>query len=137
MPWTKTPKGGFISKTGGSYGTQQALDDLRPAGERTVRTTTVTGGRGSSSDEENFLDTQLPEERWDGIRKGVTTTVVTEVAPEKSGSKVSGGYVYGGSNGNNNRTGDKRRSFSVGQTSSSTLDEEERRKPVGTFNPFQ
>ena len=131
MPWTKTPKGGFQSKTGGSYGTQQALDDLRPAGERNIRTTTVTGGRGSSSDEENILDTPAPEEHWDGIRKGVTTTVVTEVAPEKS--------PYGNSHSGQSRMigGGKRRSFSVGQTSSSTLDDEERRKPVGTFNPFQ
>ncbi|KAF3046196.1 hypothetical protein E8E11_008106 [Didymella keratinophila] len=134
MPWSKTPKG--LSKTGGSYGTQQALDDLRPAGERTVRTTTVTGGRGSSSDEENFLDTGMPEERWEasGIRKGVTTTVTsTEVRPSKSDTKVSGGYVntYGTSKA------DKRRSFSVGQGSSSTLDDGEGRKPVGTFNPFQ
>lgn len=130
MPWTKTPKGGFVSKTGGSYGTQQALDDLRPAGERNIRTTTVTGGRGSSSDEENILDTPAAEEHWDGIRKGVTTTVVTEVAPQKS--------PYGDLRpGQSRTTADKRRSFSVGQTSSSTLDEEERRKPVGTFNPFQ
>lgn len=131
MPWTKTPKG-FQSKTGGSYGTQQALDDLRPAGERTVRTTTVTGGRGSSSDEENFLDTGVPEERWDGIRKGITTTVTsTEVRPAKSGANVSGGYVQGTSKA------DKRRSFSLGQASSSTLDDAEGRKPVGPFNPFQ
>lgn len=130
MPWTKTPKGGFVSKTGGSYGTQQALDDLRPAGERNIRTTTVTGGRGSSSDEENMLDTPAAEEHWDGIRKGVTTTVVTEVASQKS--------PYGDLRpGQSRTTADKRRSFSVGQTSSSTLDEEERRKPVGTFNPFQ
>lgn len=134
MPWSKTPKG--LSKTGGSYGTQQALDDLRPAGERTVRTTTVTGGRGSSSDEENFLDTAVPEERWEesGIRKGVTTTVTsTEVRSTKSEAKVSGGYV----NTYETSKADKRRSFSVGQGSSSTLDDEEGRKPVGTFNPFQ
>ncbi|KAF2994003.1 hypothetical protein E8E13_002492 [Curvularia kusanoi] len=144
MPWSKTPKGGYgISKTGGSYGTQQALDDLRPAGERTVRTTTVTGGRGSSSDEENFLDRNAPEEQmqWgDGIRKGVTTTVVTEVAPpkkEKSGAKVQAGYLYGGEGAQGRSTADKRRSFSVGQTSASTLDDGEGRKPVGTFNPFQ
>jgi hypothetical protein len=131
MPWTKTPKG-FVSKTGGSYGTQQALDDLRPAGERNMRTTTVTGGRGSSSDEENFLDTRAPEERWDGIRKGVTTTVTsTEVKQDKSGVKVSGGYIDGTSKTDN------RRSFSVGQASSSTLDDGEGRKPVGPFNPFQ
>ncbi|KAF2624021.1 hypothetical protein BU25DRAFT_424413 [Macroventuria anomochaeta] len=130
MPWSKTPKG-FQSKTGGStFGTQQALDDLRPAAERTIRTTTVTGGRGSSSDEENFLDTGLLEERWEGIRKGVTTTVTTEVAPEKS-DKQRGGYTYGTSKTN------KRRSFSLGQDSNSTLDDAERSKPVGTFNPFQ
>ncbi|KAJ4991719.1 hypothetical protein SVAN01_02834 [Stagonosporopsis vannaccii] len=132
MPWSKTPKGGFVSKTGGSYGTQQALDDLRPAAERTVRTTTVTGGRGSSSDEENFLDAGMPEERWDGgIRKGVTTTVVTEVKPEKSGAKGSS-YGYGKSQVKSS----KRRSLSLGQDSDSTLGDEGR-KPVGPFNPFQ
>lgn len=134
MPWSKTPKGGFISKTGGSYGTQQALDDLRPAAERTVRTTTVTGGRGSSSDEENFLDTRIPEERWDGIRKGVTTTVVTEMKPDKPlPRETEGGYSYGSSVPKSS----KRRSFSVGQNSNSTMGEEEGRKPVGPFNPFQ
>lgn len=132
MPWSKTPKGGFISKTGGSYGTQQALDDLRPAGERTVRTTTVTGGRGSSSDEENFLDTGMPDERWDGgIRKGVTTTVVAEMKPEKSRTKGSG-YGCGGSQAK----ALKRRSLSLGQGSDSTMGDEGR-KPVGPFNPFQ
>lgn len=130
MPWSKTPKG-FQSKTGGSTFGTQALDDLRPAGERTVRTTTVTGGRKSDSDEENFLDTGLPEERWEGIRKGVTTTVTsTEVAPDKQ-PKTSGGYTYGTSKSN------KRRSFSLGQDSNSSLDDEGRKKPVGTFNPFQ
>ncbi len=134
MPWSKTPKDGFISKTGGSYGTQQALDDLRPAAERTVRTTTVTGGRGSSSDEENFLDTHVPEERWDGIRKGVTTTVVTEMKPEKPAPREpAGGSSYGSSVPKSS----KRRSFSVGQNSNSTLGEDEGRKPVGPFNPFQ
>jgi hypothetical protein len=130
MPWSKTPKG-FQSKTGGStFGNQQALDNLRPATERTIRTTTITGGRKSDSDEENFLDTGLPEERWEGIRKGVTTTVTTEVAPEKT-SKTSRGYTHGTSKSN------KRRSFSLGQGSNSTLDDEDRRKPVGSFNPFQ
>ncbi|KAH6622084.1 integral membrane protein [Boeremia exigua] len=133
LPWSKTPKGGFQSKTGGSYGTQQALDDLRPAAERTVRTTTVTGGRGSSSDEENMLDTGLPEERWDGIRKGVTTTVVTEMKPENSRARAAGGTPYGSSGSKT----DKRRSFSLGQNSNSTLGDEEGRKPVGPFNPFQ
>lgn len=132
MPWSKTPKGGFISKTGGSYGTQQALDDLRPAAERTVRTTTVTGGRGSSSDEENFLDTGVPEEQWDGgIRKGVTTTVVTEMKQGKPEAKRSV-YAYGSSQAKSN----KRRSLSLGQDSDSTLGDEGR-KPVGPFNPFQ
>ncbi|KAF1933703.1 uncharacterized protein M421DRAFT_416051 [Didymella exigua CBS 183.55] len=130
MPWSKGPAG-FQSKIGGSFGTQQALEDLRPAGERTIRTTTVTGGRGSSSDEENFLDTGAPEERWEGIRKGVTTTVTSiEVKPEKTGAKVSGDYTHG------MPKADKRRSLSLGQRSNSTLDEGER-KPVGTFNPFQ
>ncbi|KAF1351675.1 hypothetical protein EJ07DRAFT_31159, partial [Lizonia empirigonia] len=79
MPWSKTPKAFQSKNSASTYGTQQVLDDLRPAGERTVRTTTVTGGRASSSDEENFLDTGIPEERWEsGIRKGVTTTVTTE-----------------------------------------------------------
>lgn len=136
MPWSRTPKG--LSKTGGStFGTrQQALDDLRPAGERTVRTTTVTGGRGSSSDEENFLDTRLPEEQWEsGIRKGVTTTVTTEVAAEKSlsHSRSKGGFT---STSRSPPGAGKRRSFSLGADSNSTLDEESR-KPVGTFNPFQ
>lgn len=152
MPWSKKSKGGYASKTGGSYGTQQALDDLRPANERNIRTTTVTGGRGSSSDEENMLDAPSPEDRWGaaaGIRKGVTTTVVTEVAATekqrvRKGPQVSGAYLDDAPSRANQHhqlgttsTGDKRRSFSVGQTSSSTLDDEERRKPVGTFNPFQ
>ena len=130
LPWSKTPKG-FQTRTGGStFGTQQALEDLRPAAERTIRTTTVTGGRGRSSDQEDFLEMGSPDERWEGIRKGVTTTVTTEVATEES-DKPSGGYTYGTSKTN------KRRSFSVGQGSGSTLDDDERDKPVGTFNPFQ
>ncbi|KAF9694973.1 hypothetical protein EKO04_006862 [Ascochyta lentis] len=133
MPWSKTPKG-FQSKTGGStYGTQQMLDNLRPAAERTVCTTTVTGGRGSSSDEENMLDRGVPEERWEsGIRKGITTTVTTEVAPDKSLSHSNS--KRGGSS--SAPTSNKRRSFSLGGDSNSTMDEEYK-KPVGTFNPFQ
>jgi hypothetical protein len=128
MPWSKTPKGGFHSKTGGSTFGTQALDDLRPAAERTIRTTTVTGGRGSSSDEENFLDAGVLEERWEsGIRKGVTTTVTAEVTAVKGGGKRET-YV---------QTAQKRRSLSLDGESSSTLDDEDRRKPVGTFNPFQ
>jgi hypothetical protein len=123
MPWSKTPKSGFQSKSS-TLGTHQALDDLRPARERTIRTTTVTGGRGSSSDEENFLDTGLPEDRWEtGIRKGVTTTVTTEVSAGNSKEE--------------SEKKSKRRSFSLGKDSYSTLDDDERRKPMGSFNPFQ
>lgn len=122
MPWSKTPKA-FQSKNGAStYGTQQVLDDLRPVGERTVRTTTVTGGRASSSDEENFLDTGMPEERWEsGIRKGVTTTVTTEIATEKS---LSHSRSKGALASRSKSDAKKRRSFSLGEDSNSTLDEE-------------
>lgn len=133
MPWSKTPKG-FQSKTGGStFGTQQALEDLRPAAERTVRTTTVTGGRDSSSDEENILDNRILEERWEnGIRKGVTTTVTMEVAPDKGLNHTKSKSGQASASDSN-----KRRSFSLGANSNSTLDDEDNRKPVGTFNPFQ
>ena len=90
-------------------------------------------GRDSSSDEENFLDNRLPGERWEnGIRKGITTTVTTEVAPDKGldRSKSKSGLASA-------LESNKRRSFSLGANSNSTLDDEDNRKPVGPFNPFQ
>jgi hypothetical protein len=79
-PWSKMPKGLFRHKSS-AFGTQQALDDLRPIAEHKTRTTTVTGGRWSTSDEESFWNIGAEEARWQsGIRKGVTTIVTTETA---------------------------------------------------------
>jgi hypothetical protein len=79
-PWSRMSTGSFRHKSSTS-GTRQAADDLRPIAERTSRTTTVIGGRASTSDEEVFWNTKAEKARWQsGIRKGVTTTITTEAA---------------------------------------------------------
>lgn len=120
MPWSKATK----SKLGDNHG-GQPLDELRPAVGKLVTTTTVTGGRVSSeSDEETFLGTGVPSERWKrGINKNVTTTVVEECAA----SRTAGGP---------GQTASRGRSCSPGGDSESTFGDEERRKPARVYERF-
>jgi hypothetical protein len=80
-PWSKDT----TSKLGDNHG-GQPLDELRPVIGDSVTTTTVTSERISSeSDEETFLGTGVPSERWNcGVNKSVTTMVVEERAERRT-----------------------------------------------------
>jgi hypothetical protein len=79
-PWSKDT----TSKLGDNHG-GQPLEELRPVIGNSVTTTTVISRRVSSeSDEETFLDTGVPSERWNcRIKKSVMTTVAEERAERR------------------------------------------------------
>lgn len=131
-PWSKDPASKLGSKMGRQ--TPMGLHELKPMAGKSI-TTTVTAGRHSNdSDEEKFLgqfDRVLPGP--DGgihVNKSVTTTVVEE----------RGGYYPTRQAPHRGQpstpTMERRRNGSPGGDSASTLEYEDRSKPVRAFGAF-
>lgn len=127
---------GSGNKLGSRYGrnTAMGLQDMRPViGKPTTTTTTVTAGRdSSSSDEEKMIDhVGRPTGGWDlGISKSVTTTITEErTAGPQPSRNVRREHP-------STPTIERRRNGSPGGDSASTLNDEDRGRPLRPYGAF-